>query len=350
MTKKQLKKIIKEQIEKLNEDSLEDSYSSLNFSKRMYKNASDNKLPSLNYWKERIQNAGQRIQKLKSKGEKLDSKISKNIENFYSEKSFKDFLKHPKIKQTFTNLKKNFLSHLTQKSVVDHSKHFIHKFNHNVEKHFKDFKKHPKQSIINSGKATLNFFKSSAKGITTLDDIGKNLYSASKNFVDKKMTKFSDEEKQLLKVDPDRFIKSLTNNLTKNEIKDFKNLGKTIFYGSWGLSFGLHVGHLGSALTQGFSNLMASKSMAAEMIHQITNIGGEAVKNHVLGAVHQGLIDTVYGNIEPILEQKTNIDSTIQNLGVLTIATYPLVKYFTEDENGKKLFLQALENISNLEK
>jgi hypothetical protein len=349
MNQKKLRKIIQEQIKnKLNEDSLEDSFASLNFSKRMHQNAVLKKLPTVSYWAERMSSANNRIKNLKTKGEKINPDIEYNIEKYYKEKNFKDLIKSPKIKQALKHFRKEFFGALTQKSIVDHSKHLFHKFNHNVEKHFEDFKKEPKKCIMNAGKSTLGFFKSSAKGVTVLDDLGKNVFNSAKSFIDKKKANFSEQEKEVLRADPDSLIKSFTNNLTPNEVKDFKNLGKTVFYGAWGLSFGIHVAHLGSSLANGVTGLMGSKAFGAQVVHEMTRIGGEGVKNHLLSAAHEGIINTIYGMTEPLLEQKEQNDSIIENLGRLTLASKSLIKYFTEDPEGSKLFLQAIKNVTNV--
>lgn len=313
-------------MKRLNEDNINSAIDSLKYSRSMYLNAKENNLDSINYWLERVNSAKSRIKYLQQKGERFDKGLINN-QNL----SFKDILKSNKQKQIAKIFKKELIGALTYKNIYDHSKHLIKKLNNNLEISYNKFKENPKQSINELGKQTINFFKDASRGTLHLKQIGNNLIDSSKELYNKHKTKFTEEEKEAMKSDPDMFFKSLGNKLTEKELKEFKRLRQTVFYSALALSVGTHVVSTGINSSQFIFNTLTNPEVLENISVEVLKESHEKIGSHLLTSINAAFQNTLWSVGEKVLAESAGLDE--KTIGLLVYNTFPITNLLLKNRN-----------------
>jgi len=350
----------------LNEDSIEQATAAVQYANQMYQNAKKKKLDSIDYWQGRSKEAEKRLATLQKKGETatdekgLTKKASEIIKSKFEERNKKFFnkvTKDPKNKKAAKVFVKELKDHLTGIAAYKHAKHELHTVKDNLKKAYDLIKADPKEAIKVAGKNSANFLKRTGVAFKNIGIVAKNVYDSAKDLGKKINTKFTDEEKQMMKKDPDGFVDKLTKSLSPQETKDLHTLAKTgAKIGALYMGYG-YIQHLGVGAA-GAGKIMASSGFSSVLMTNMKAVAGKAFVKHFTksfkeaiyhsATVAMSLADTHDEHESHVHDTKVHkeakeysVDDLLNIYGSMQLISQPYIEMFL-DEKMSKAFKEAL--------
>ena len=221
----------------INEDTYKQAVKATQFAKKMLRNAQTKKLPSIDYWTARYDRAQSRLRAMHGVNKKTPTATP--IQHPSSQiSSPKSKLHHAKV---FSRELKN---HATVKALFEHGKHL----GHDLAKALKLVKGSTarKTKLFQHISNTVKGFGKAVANVNNLAyDFGKRL-----------KTKFSPEEIQAMKHDPDTVRDKLAAKLTPREMKSLHIAGKIAYAAAGAYMLGSYGTYVGSSLKDVFTSIV----------------------------------------------------------------------------------------------
>jgi hypothetical protein len=326
---------------RLTEDSIEQAIAAHKYAADMLKNAKEKKLDSINYWSDKLNNAKDRVKTLKNKGEvetaDTDSKANEilNKANQSLQSSFKNagVKKHAKI------FLQQLGKHLTFKKVAEEAKEVFELVAKPIHKASKLLINNPKEAIKDGYESSKNFLKRSVFAIKNVGQVANNVIDMTSDFKNKHNFKFTDEEKQLMKSDPDKFKDKLMKRLTPQEEKDVTTLAKVAATTAFLTICGTYIGH--AVHVAGATSEILTAEVGNSLVHGLMTGGSEIMKSHLIASVRDSAFTTliIAGSLELSHPKHESIDDNdiISRHGQLSLQLEPFIVLFTDSDMQKEL-------------